>query len=43
MVATGAATLGDEQCWRGALRNLASALEAAVFMTVFVAVGRRAG
>ncbi len=43
MVAAGAATPGDEQRWREALRNLASAPEAAVFMTVFVAVGRRAG
>jgi SAM-dependent methyltransferase len=43
MVAAGAATPGDEQRWREALRNLASAPQAAVFMTVFVAVGRRVG
>jgi hypothetical protein len=43
MVAAGAATPGDEQRWRAALRNLASALEAAVIMAVFVAAGRRAG
>jgi ubiquinone/menaquinone biosynthesis C-methylase UbiE len=43
MVAAGAATSGDEQRWREALRNLASARDAVVFMTVFIAVGRRAG
>ncbi len=42
MVAAGVATAEDEERWREGLRNLAGTANAAVFMTVFVAVGHRA-
>ena len=42
MTAAGAATPQDEERWRGALRRIASTPDAAVFLTVFAAVGRRA-